>query len=102
MLLWLINLAFSIAFIATLLSIVKTLAQLRRDQAALVREVERIGQFLGVPVQRQLMIVCTHCGTQYQPDLTGCPHCGRAKPDHVQPELRAVEVRGHADTSNPE
>jgi hypothetical protein len=90
------NFALFIGSVASYIWILRTLAQLRRDQVVLFAELDRIADFLGVPARRQLMVACSHCGSRYQPNLTGCPRCGHRKPDDLQPEAVVVGARDHS------
>ena len=93
----LLNAGLALAYFIAFIWILRTLARLRRDQLAIFSELERISDAVGVPPRRQLVIACPQCGTHYSPELTGCPHCGRAKPANAQPE--SVVVPGGRDAT---
>lgn len=84
MLLALLNFALSIAIIVAAIWALSTLAQIRKNQRLLFVELDRIGAALGI-VRQQPMIRCA-CGNFFEPDLTGCPHCGRAKAADAEAE----------------
>lgn len=61
----LVNLALFIAFVAAGARILRTLAELRRNQRILSEDLDRIADHLGVPPRLQSMIRCPRCASLY-------------------------------------
>ena len=87
---------FSIALVVSFIWALRTLGRIRRDQLALFRELDRVAKELGVPPRQQPMVSCPGCRTRYTPELTGCPRCGRVKPESVTLVLVDVPAGEHA------
>jgi hypothetical protein len=74
----------------------------RRDRAAMVAELERIASALGQPARTQPMIRCTKCGTFYGLGHSGCPACGKAKPEDATPiPIRVSAIDPERQTAPP-
>jgi hypothetical protein len=86
MLLALLNAVLTLAVIGGFFWGLQTLGQLRRGQAKLQGELDRIAKALGIPPRSdQAEIRCENCGAQYSAFLTGCNQCGRAKSKNAVP-----------------
>ena len=55
-----------------------TVAELRRGQRQIQADIIKIGAAVGLTLGPAL-IVCHHCGAEYDAELTGCTVCGKAK-----------------------
>ena len=81
MLLAILYIAFLVSIVAGFCWALSALAELRRGQARLQRDVDRIARAMGVsPAPDRAVISCDRCGAEYSAELTGCEQCGRAKP----------------------
>lgn len=92
------EIVFAILYFAILASLVygvfwgiETLVKLRRGQARLQADVDRIAHKLGLPPRPDQMVVgCDKCGAEYAAFLTGCEKCGSRKPTDAIPHARRV------------
>jgi len=82
-----LNTVLSIAFLAAVIWALRVLAELRRGQRAVLADLARLAEGLGLPPKPQPpTIICDHCGAAYDAELSGCTTCGRAKPKHAVPD----------------
>jgi uncharacterized OB-fold protein len=57
----------------------RSFAELRRGQAAILAELDRLAATAGLSPLQVTMLRCPRCASAYSPELTGCPTCGAAK-----------------------